>query len=115
MKVLTVCIGGMVRSAGIADVLRNDKGIDSIALSAINNTPETMDMICEWADLIIPVEPQYKHKVPEQYRIKWESCKMWDAKYDHKRKVFDLGPDVWGNARDPILRKKIVEQIDNFL
>lgn len=115
MKVLTICIGGMVRSAGISDVLRNDMGIDSVALSSINNTPETMTMMCEWADLIVPVEPQFEHQVPNEYKSKWESCKMWDDKYKHKRKVLNLGADIWGNARHPQLRQIIKNRITEIL
>lgn len=115
MKVLTVCIGGMVRSAGISDVLRNDMGIDSVALSSINNTPETMEMMCEWADVVVPVEPRYEHQVPNEYKAKWENCKMWDEKFNHKRKVLNLGADVWGNARHPELREIIKSRINEIL
>ena len=105
----------MVRSSGIADVLRNDMGIDAIALSSINNKPETMEMLCEWADLVIPVEPRYEHKVPAEYKHKWENCKMWDEKFNHKRKVLNLGADIWGNARHPELRAQIVNRIKEVL
>lgn len=114
IKILTVCIGGMVRSAGISDVLRNDMGIDSVALSAINNHDDTMVMMCEWADVIVPVEPQYENEVPNEYKFKWGNCKMWDTGFNNKRKVMNLGADVWGNARHPELRQIIKTRINEI-
>lgn len=115
MKILTICIGGMVRSSGISDVLRNDMGIDSVALSAINNHDGTMSMMCEWADVIVPVEPQFENEVPNEYKHKWENCKMWDEKFKNKRKVMNLGADIWGNARHPELRQIIKSRINEIL
>lgn len=115
MKILTICIGGVVRSVGLADVLKNNYSQDAVALSSINNSDETMAMMCEWADLICPVEPRYEHKVPEQYKNKWENCKMWDTKYDTKRKVFNIGEDVWGNARDTNLVNLIQSKIKEII
>ena len=115
MKVLTICIGGMVRSSGISDVLRNDMGIDSVAISAINNKPETVDMLCQWADIIVPVEPRYENEVDKEHLDKWTSCNMWKDEYSAKRRVMNLGADIWGNARHPELRNIIKSRIKEII
>jgi hypothetical protein len=99
----------------MADVLRNDHGVDALAASAINNTPETMAMLCNWADVIVPMEPQHDNKVPDQYQQKWRNCVMWAAVYDAKRKVVDVGVDAWGNARDPRYRKICIQRVKEII
>lgn len=110
-KVLTVCIGGTVRSVGLKDYLNGNCRCDALAASAIWQGPETMRILCDWADLIVPVEPRDLPKGPEQYKDRWAASPMWDAKYDGKRHVFDIGPDVWGNAREGQLQGLIASRI----
>ena len=113
-KVLTVCIGGTVRSVGIKDILNGSFGCDALAASHFWQSHGTMAMLCTWADLIIPVEPRDLPKGPDQYRESWRDCIMWNPEYDHKIRVMDLGPDVWGNARNPELSKLIHSKLANF-
>lgn len=112
MKVLTVCIGGVVRSVAIADVLRNNHGIDAIPLSAVNNSKETFEMLCDWADKIIMVEPRDAGTIPPQYKGKWQNCYTWECE---KTEVFDIGLDKWGSARHPELTKLINNRIKEIL
>lgn len=114
-KVLCVCIGGTVRSVGLKDVLNGDFGCDAIAASAIWQSHETMAVLCDWADVIVPVEPKDLPKGPDQYRERWAKCFMWEPMYDVKRRVVDLGPDTWGNARNPILRALCVQKAREVL
>ena len=114
-KVLCVCIGGTVRSVGIKDVLNGNHGCDALAASAIWQSPDTMWMLCTWADLIVPVEPRSLPKGPRQYEKQWMECAMWEREFAAKRKVLDLGPDVWGNARDAALQQIIHARIKEIL
>ena len=114
-KVLCVCIGGTVRSVGIKDALNGTYGCDALAASAIWQSADTMWMLCTWADLIVPVEPRSLPKGPIQYEKAWWACAMWEREFDSKRKVFDLGPDVWGNARDSALQGIIRARIKELM
>ena len=114
-KVLVVCIGGTVRSVGVKDYLNGNKSCDALAASAIWQSHETMATLCDWADMIIPVEPQDLPEGPAQYKEQWARCFMWEPQYDSKRKVLNLGPDIWGNARDPKLQEIIKLRIGEVL
>ena len=114
-KVLVVCIGGTVRSVGVKDYLNGNMACDALAASAIWQSHETMATLCDWADLIVPVEPRDLPDGPEQYRERWARCFMWEPQYDQKRKVFNLGPDVWANARHPDLQAEIARRIGEIL
>jgi len=103
-KALCVCIGGRVRSVALADMLRL-RGWDAIPMSSEWTSPQTAWMLCDWADLIIPIRPRDQTDEPPQFHEKWRECPMWDAQYDRKRTILNLGPDVWGTAENPELRR----------
>jgi predicted protein tyrosine phosphatase len=90
MKVLTVCHGGNVRSVALAYVLKNLVDADALACGWSANTPETLSMLCEWADRIIIVQEHYLEKIPKRYR--------------DKVSVYEVGRDRWLNSLDPELR-----------
>lgn len=114
-KVLAVCIGGTVRSVAIKDMLNSFHNCDALAASAIAQSYGTMKMLCEWADVIIPVEPQDLPFGPEKFKASWAECVMWIEEYDHKRRVLNIGPDVWGNARHPDLSELIRPQLSGLI
>jgi predicted protein tyrosine phosphatase len=96
MKVLTICEGGVVRSTSLARVLRtrrNDPSAmhDAIAIAGRWNTRETINMLCEWAELIV---------VMETYMAK----KYIEERFRHKLKICDVGPDRFGWALHPELQ-----------
>ena len=90
MKVLTVCHGGNVRSVALAYVLTKMVDADAIACGWSTNTPQTIAMLCDWADRIIVVQEHYREKIPKKYR--------------DKVSVYDVGRDRWLNSLDPQLR-----------
>lgn len=57
MKILTCCFGGNVRSVGCKFVLHMKYGHDVLACGVDHNTPETIEMLCNWADYVIVMEP----------------------------------------------------------
>lgn len=111
MKVLCVCIGGMVRSVCFKQVLNGRHGCDALAASAIWNDGETMRTLCRWADRIVVVEPRSLPKGPDEYRDRWAMSTIWDAEFAPKRRVVNLGPDVWGMACHPDL----IERCEGFV
>ena len=93
MKVFCLCAGGVSRSVGLAFVLKYHYGHDAIAGSYEKNSPETIDMLCQWADRVITVMPSYVKYIPEGYH--------------YKTTVYNLGLDRWLNALHPDMHQKL--------
>lgn len=70
-RILTICEYGNSRSVGLAFLLKTKYGREAIACGILCTSPDTFDMLCNWADNIIityaPIEgsinDKYKHKV----------------------------------------------------
>ncbi len=88
IKVLTICTGGLIRSAGLADILKL-KGYDAISISHKWSEDDTFKLLSGWAEIIIAMEPKYRGRVP--------------LLYQHKVKVMDVGEDIWYDPRHPAL------------
>lgn len=87
-KFLTVCEGGNVRSVSLAFLLKNN-GQDAVAASWRWNSPETLALLCEWADYVYVMQDEFKEKIPERFR--------------DKVGIADVGPDRFGNPLHPEL------------
>jgi hypothetical protein len=94
MKILTICRGGLVRSVALASVLRYEAGQDPVAYGIEKGTPETMRMLCMWADRVVLMQAEYD---VAQY---WSGVRA-------KVCVCDVGPDVWSNPLHPDLLAKV--------
>jgi len=82
MRVLTVCAGAVCRSVAMALVLKS-KSHDAIALSSDWNSTDTFDMLTDWADRVVLMEPKFQGK------IHFKDCK--------KIRICNVGPDIWKN------------------
>src|SRR3990170_4070705 len=89
MRFLCVCRAGSVRSVAMADALKGAHGQDALAAGAKANGPETLAMLCAWADRIVVMQPHYAEALPPEQL--------------HKARSVDVGPDVWGTPRHPDL------------
>ena len=91
MKVLVLCQGGNCRSVAIGYLLKyvSKYKHDAIAAGWEGNTQDTIDMLSEWADRIIIVQPEFISHVQK--------------KYYKKVVVIDVGPDRWFNSLHPQL------------
>lgn len=94
-KFLCICDGGNVRSRALAFRLKWDHHQEAIAIGRFNTSPATMDMLCNWADYIVLMQPHMSESVPE--------------KYHSKIVVIDVGPDVWGIELHPQLNQMTQE------
>lgn len=92
-KILTICSAGTVRSVGMAHLLKHAYEHDAVPVGADANNPKTIAMLSDWADLILPMQPEYARVVPEHNR--------------HKTMILDVGPDIWGSALHPNLQVKL--------
>ena len=93
MKVVCMCQGGNSRSAGCGFILKYEYGMDALACGWEGNTPETLEMLFNWAEAIIIMEAKFVSYVPDQYRSKVF--------------VVDVGPDRWFNSLHPDLLNTI--------
>lgn len=96
MKILTVCQGGNIRSVALACRLKSLHGHDALACSRESNSPETIKMLCTWADMVVVMEPEYADCIPMEFRGKLHIC--------------DVGPDRWGAAFRPELQDLIAQK-----
>jgi hypothetical protein len=99
-RFLTICEGGAVRSVSLATVLRWDFQQDAIPLSAAKNGSEAVDLLCQWADYIILMQPHFETVVPKKFAL--------------KIRVLDVGPDVWRNPMDNELRTIVGEAAEKW-
>jgi predicted protein tyrosine phosphatase len=86
MKILVICSAGTVRSVGMAHVLKQRWGHDAVPVGHDANSQATVDLLSDWADRIIVMQPSYAKGI----------LKM------HLRKIVDpaltnVGPDRWQN------------------
>lgn len=112
IKILTVCNGGRVRSVALAEALRN-KGCEAINASTYWFAPETMRMLCEWADIIAPVQVQDPEYEPAYDRTLWRTNIIWE--YRDKIAQFPIGQDIYGKPQDPRLKSLIEGYINGWL
>lgn len=99
MKILTVCEGGNVRSVGMAWTLKN-QGHNAVAVGSMyafasHNDRQPGFMLCQWADVIIPMADYILKGTPIP-----QDCV-------HKVKVCDVGQDTYGNPFHPNLQEQI--------
>ena len=79
MKILTVCDFWNNRSVHLAHPLKY-WGNDVIAVGLKKNSPETLEMLFQWADYIIcTAEDQI---IPEQYKDKYRIMNVWPDTYE---------------------------------
>jgi predicted protein tyrosine phosphatase len=90
-KCLCVCAGGRVRSVAMRFILTDKYGCDALACGIEKNSPQTIAMLAEWAEVIFAMEPRFVAAIPRGHA--------------HKIRVVDVGEDRWGTDRDPELRE----------
>ncbi len=89
MKILCLCNQGNNRSVQFAHLLKQE-GHDAIAAGVDANSPETIKMLCDWADRIIITEINQINKIPEGNPVL----------------LLDVGPDVYRRPFNPTLFRK---------
>src|SRR5574341_2025426 len=89
LKVLCVCNGGNVRSVALAEALKGSFGCEAISASTYWLSRETMKMLCDWADVIAPVQDRDPAYEPEPDRTKWRESVLWE--YINKVRIFPIG------------------------
>jgi|WetSurSiteA1Bulk_404760.scaffolds.fasta_scaffold354177_1 hypothetical protein len=69
-KILCVCRAGNVRSVETKKRL-NEKGyFDVIAIGGLVVSPKTLNLLCNWADIILLAKSEHGKYIEEKYRDK---------------------------------------------
>jgi len=99
LKIVTVCHGGLVRSAGLKFLLRYKYGHDVVPCGTDSNSVELREMLFTWADYIVILEKSMEEYIPEKYKTNNSGAS--------KLFVYDVGPDRFGYAFHPELQKML--------
>lgn len=98
-----MCAGGNVRSVGLRYILKYKYGHEGLACGQDANSPETIEMLCQWADYIIVVMPDYLKFIPEKYHKKENG--------EQKLFCYNVGEDRFGYAFHPELLRNFDKMI----
>lgn len=88
-KILCACNGGNVRSVSLAYFLKEAYGHDALAIGLKVNSPETIQLLCEWAERIVIFEQKMLDRIPEEFH--------------KKTRLLSTGKDIWKQANHPQL------------
>ncbi len=107
-KVLCCCRGGNSRSVGMAYTLKYcGWGHDALACGVEGNDPETVEMLCNWAEIIICMTPEFKNKINPKYYYKTYIC---DVGFD---RYFNPSPDLIDQCSKFVSEHYILNRIDS--
>src|ERR1039458_813788 len=100
-KVLTICGYGNVRSVCLARQLKDWYDQEALASGLVANSPETLLMLFDWADIILVTDTSLviQNYVPNDVA-------------PEKFHDFNVGKDVWGEPGHPELVKIMTEKIE---
>lgn len=101
MKSLCVCQGGRVRSVALRYLLTDTYKHDALACGVEKNSPDTLLMLCEWADIIFVLDKRILGLLPNLY--------------SDKVKMIDVGPDKWGSETNSELRAILSSKLKELL
>lgn len=103
MKVVTVCQGAHVRSVALKYLLTYKYSHEVLACGWESNTPETRNMLFEWADIIVIMQKKFEKYIPEKYRDDGDRRKLY---------CYDVGEDRYGNPFHPELQQMLIQMIE---
>lgn len=112
-KIVCVCNGGNVRSVALAESLKGTFGCEAISASTYWLSKETMTMLCQWADIIAPVQIRDPIYEPEPDHTLWRENVMWT--FENKIRIFPIGKDIYGTAQNAELRSLIKGIVPTWL
>ena len=90
MKFLCICHYGHSRSVALARQLHGRQQT-AIAIGFATSDPDSMYLLCKWADHVLVVDQNAKCRIPSEYI--------------YKTRNFDVGPDRWVNPYHPELKE----------
>lgn len=81
-------------------LLLKENGHDAVSISYDWNSNETFEMMCYWAEKIIPMREKFIDRIPEEYH--------------NKILKVDIGEDIWGNPLNKDLWSKCIDIMKQY-
>lgn len=89
MRILCICRSGSVRSVGTKRVLNKRGYYDVLSVGGLIVSRKTLNMLCDWADIILLAKRKHGKRILSKYR----------EKIDQR---FHIGEDL-----EPIVKKQL--------
>ena len=102
MKVLCVCEHGNVRSVALAYLIKTIYKHEAIALGIKSSSENTREMLYEWADKIIYLDPS----IVKNNEIKDKNLA--------KVSILDVGEDIWHEPFSQELQHKLLKNLNKL-
>lgn len=107
MRILCLCAGGNTRSVTFATMLKYHYGKhDAVAASLERNSKETLQMLAEWANLILIIG--------EGYLVDMFNEKVTPTWQEPKVKQVNIGKDMWGMSCHPDLIPIVCRELERL-
>lgn len=101
MTILVLCQRGNVRSVTVATILKDYAGMqDVIAAGVETSTQRTMNLLTDWADIVLVAGDVKLDGLPIYFEI--------DIKW---HKLSEIGKDIWGQAMHPELVRRCIDAL----
>lgn len=109
-KVLCICRGGVSRSNAMASLLKYGAGHDAIAAGFEGNEPETLEMLFNWADVIVTMREFFQQYIPEQYRDKLRFIEVGEDIYFNPNPELYRQCAVWLHQQDDLRHEVLIQE-----
>jgi hypothetical protein len=113
-RILCVCRGGASRSVGIRNVLAWGHGHDAIAAGFEGNTPETLKMLCDWAEIIVVARNNFIGTIDIDNRFKVRVCELGEDVYFNPNSDLYEKCGNWVNSQEDLKLWDTFWEPDNY-
>ena len=79
--ILCVCAHGNNRSVTMAHILKYVTDFETLTAGLEYHTPETLEVLFNWADIIVVPEDKLLQHIPEQYKQKIKFYNIGEDRY----------------------------------
>lgn len=93
-KILCLCRGGCSRSVGLSNYLKYGHGHDAIAAGFEGNSAETLNMLFNWAEIIVVMREFFQKYIPDKYKSKIRFIEVGEDTY------FEPNESLYGKCAD---------------
>lgn len=101
MKFLCICWAGHSRSVTLSRAFHL-WGHNAVPIGLCSSGPDLMKVLCEWADVICPLQNYFIEGIPKEYHVKTTTH-------------FDIGSDIWGVPYKKEMQKILDDRIFSYL
>ena len=106
-KILCICAGGASRSVGIRNTLAWAHGHDAINLGFQGNSPETLKMLSDWAEVIVLAREKFRSVIDSDNQSKVRVCELGrDSYFTPHKELYDKCAE-WVNSQEDLRLSKV--------